>query len=529
MSKSKDKNKFLAAISTDSRPRPTTRKTKAAAEAVQLAAVSADNSAATSSSTTVTAVAATTSPVLPPSPISPVAVDHPPAPSKPPLERAGRTTQSKQLQAEALRAKKEFLSSSRVRVDDADSFDALAVVFGDVLKWLHSSGAITQEFWKVLSAIQERLVNHVTIVRESETTSSFSALLLQTVTPSLKQLSEKSEAQHKAITSLSKELASIKTEKALSYAAVAAAAAAKSPAPSVPKPKPPPLPSPSDERILVRFDGDVPSLFSAPYSEIVATVNKHLVSLSLPSVLYATKQNDSSIFLVPASAADTQVLDKEWSRWGPTIFPGSRIAPVALHSHLQVNGILFRDVTDMRELKREFELRNPDLGPVTGLPTWVNRPPSEAQAAAISASGRKPKLAGSVYFLLQSRDKVDLALSRGRIVLCSTSPTVARGFPHLRISQCWGCYKYGHTKARCNVKTPSCAVCAKPVGDHSPTTPCSGPVACLNCGGKHRADSYSCPKRKELLVTLAGRMKDLHESLDKSSIHPLPFIQQLAH
>ncbi|KAK7059361.1 hypothetical protein R3P38DRAFT_3167708 [Favolaschia claudopus] len=118
-------------------------------------------------------------------------------------------------------------------------------------------------------------------------------------------------------------------------------------------------------------------------------------------------------------------------------------------------------------------------------------------------------LAGSVYFLLQSRDKVDLALSRGRI--------------------CWGCYKYGHTKARCNVKAPSCAVCAKPVGDHSPTTPCSGPVACLNCGGKHRADSYSCPKRKELLVTLAGRMKDLHESLDKSSIHPLPFIQQHAH
>ncbi|KAK7014655.1 hypothetical protein R3P38DRAFT_3205582 [Favolaschia claudopus] len=204
---------------TAARARPTTRKTKAAAEAVQLAAVSADNSAATSSSTTVTAVAATTSPVLPPSPISPVAVDHPPAPSKPPLERAGRTTQSKQLQAEALRAKKEFLSSSRVRVDDVDSFDALAVVFGDVL---------------------------------------------------------------------------------------------------------------NDERILVRFDGDVPSLFSAPYSEIVATVNKHLVSLSLPSVLYATKQNDSSIFLVSASAADTQVLDKEWSRWGPTIFPGSRIAPVAL-------------------------------------------------------------------------------------------------------------------------------------------------------------------------------------------------------
>ncbi|KAK7012423.1 hypothetical protein R3P38DRAFT_2404619, partial [Favolaschia claudopus] len=371
----------------------------------------------------------------------------------------------------------------------------------------------------VLSAIQERLANHVTIVRESETTSSFSALLLQTVTPALKQLSEKTEAQHKAIASLSKEVASVKAEKCLSYAAVAAAAA-KPPAPSTPKPKPPPLPSPSDERILVRFDGDVPPLFDASYPEIVSTVNKHLVALSLPTLLYAQKQNASSIFLVPESAADTQLLSKAWTRWGPSIFPGARIAPVALHSHIQVNGILFRDVTDMNQLKREFEVRNPDLGPVTGLPTWVNRPPSEAQSAAISASGRKPKVAGSVYFLLQSRDKVDLALSRGRVVPCSTSPTVERGFPHLRISQCWGCHKYGHTRARCNIKVPSCAVCAKPVPEHDNPAQCSGPVSCLNCGGKHRADSYSCPKRKELMTKLATRMKELHESLDKSSVYP---------
>ncbi|KAK6978308.1 hypothetical protein R3P38DRAFT_2469499, partial [Favolaschia claudopus] len=379
--------------------------------------------------------------------------------------------------------------------------------------------SITQESWKILSAIQERLANHVTIIRESETTSSFSALLLQAVTPALKQLSEKSEAQHKAITSLSKEVASVKTDKVLSYAA-AAATTVKLPAPLITKPKPPPLPSPSNERILVRFDGDVPLLSDAPYSEIVAAVNKHLVGLSLPTVLYAVKQDASSIFLVPASAADTQILDKEWACWGHGVFPGARIAPVALHSHLQVNGVLFRDVTDMKDLKREFELCNPDLGPVTGLPTWVNRPPSETQTAAILAGGRKPKVAGSVYFLLQSRDKVELALSRGRVVLCSTSPMVERGFPHLRISQCWGCHKYGHTRARCNVKKPSCIVCASPVSDPSHSASCSGPVSCLNCGGKHRADSYSCPKRRELTLVLAARMKELQESLDKSSIYP---------
>ncbi|KAK7020883.1 hypothetical protein R3P38DRAFT_3197363 [Favolaschia claudopus] len=219
-----------------------------------------------------------------------------------------------------------------------------------------------------------------------------------------------------------------------------------------------------------------------------STVNKHLVSLSLPSVLYATKQNDSSIFLVPASAADTQVLDKEWSRWGPTIFPGN-----------------------MRELKREFELRNPDLGPVTGLPTWVNRPPSEAQAAAISASGRKPKLAGSVYFLLQSRDKVDLALSRGRIDLSVLGLLQVRSYE-------------GPMQRQDTVLCCMCQACWRPL-----TNDAVFRARRMPCGGKHRADSHSCPKRKELLVTLAGRMKDLHESLDKSSIHPLPFIQQHAH
>jgi hypothetical protein len=121
-----------------------------------------------------------------------------------------------------------------------------------------------------------------------------------------------------------------------------------------------------------------------------------------------------------------------------------------------------------------------DLGNVVGLPTWVNRPPSESQIAATIASGRKPKIAGSLYFLLESKAKVDLALSRGRILLCSLSPVVSRGFPHLRVTQCWKCYKYGPTKARCNVKQPCCPTCAQPAcASHS--SPCNGPIACVNC------------------------------------------------
>ncbi|KAJ7679857.1 hypothetical protein B0H17DRAFT_1206361 [Mycena rosella] len=504
----KTKNKFLDAISSDPMStRSSTRTRRAPTDIVTPAPAAAMSSMAADPASTLTP------------PATPTSVD--PSLPAPPPKPTERSAEAREQQVAATKLKKEFITRSTERIDDADSFDALAEVFGDVLQWTQFNKTISVEFWKVLKAIQERLVNHLTIVRELETTSSFSALLLQSVSPALKQLAERSEAQHKAIVSLSKELEKPKIQQILSYAAVAAASASSS-RPAAPKPRPPPLPSPCEERILVRFDGETPPIFHASYPEIVSAVNKHLQFLSLPLLLYAQKQNASSIFLVPSTPAKATVLAKEWLRWSPGILPGGRIAPVALHSHLQVDGILFRDVGDMKELKREFELRNPDLGKVIGTPTWVNRPPSESRTAAIVAGGGKPKLAGSVYFLLESRDRVDLALSRGRILLCSSSPAVSRGFPHLRVSQCWGCHKYGHTKARCNVKNPCCGVCAKPLLPDHPF-PCSGPVQCLNRPGKHRSDSYSCPKRKELAVSLAARQRELHLSLDKSSSFPLPY------
>ncbi|KAJ7678397.1 hypothetical protein B0H17DRAFT_1206851 [Mycena rosella] len=331
------------------------------------------------------------------SPATPTSVDVPlPDPSAPPLKPTEHSAEARGQQATATKLKKELITKSTEHIDDADSFDVLAEVLGDVLQWTQLNKTISVEFWKVLEVIQECLANHLTIVRESETTSSFSALLLQLVSPALKQLAERSETQHKAITWLSKELEKSKTQQILLYAAVAAASIA--PPPAAPKRKPPPLPSPSEEHILVRFDGVTPAIFDASYPEIIASVNNHLQSLSLSLLLYAQKQNAISIFVVPALVADTQTLVNEWLHWAPTVFPGRHIAPVASHSHLQVNGILFRDVRDMNELKCEFELRNPHLGKVTGTPTadsiqqhcqvhWTLSPP----VAALSPPCRRPR------------------------------------------------------------------------------------------------------------------------------------------
>jgi hypothetical protein len=56
-------------------------------------------------------------------------------------------------------------------------------------------------------------------------------------------------------------------------------------APWLSETKPPPLPSPVEERLLVRFDGDIPPILSAPYPEILRLANAHLQSLSLPGLL----------------------------------------------------------------------------------------------------------------------------------------------------------------------------------------------------------------------------------------------------
>ncbi|KAJ7505788.1 hypothetical protein B0H11DRAFT_1904368 [Mycena galericulata] len=157
----KNKLKFLDAISTDL---PTTRSaarkanstTSIISEAAAAAAVTTTSSNATDAST-----------FLSPPP-TPASLDPPSLSSAPaPKAHTERSAEVRQQQASATKIKKEFIIRSTERIDDADSFDALAEVFGDVLQWTQLNKTISQEFWKVLKAIQERLANHLTIVPPS--------------------------------------------------------------------------------------------------------------------------------------------------------------------------------------------------------------------------------------------------------------------------------------------------------------------------------------------------------------------------
>ncbi|KAJ6483678.1 hypothetical protein DFH09DRAFT_1106742 [Mycena vulgaris] len=228
--------------------------------------------------------------------------------------------------------------------------------------------------------------------------------------------------------------------------------------------------------------------------------------------MYAQKQSEAGVFIVPKNKDDLRVLVEQWSLWGPTLLPGGRVAPVATHCFLQVDGVPFAGAGTLEDLGREFETRNPPLGLVVRVLTWVNKPPSKVKVVALAAAGRKSPKAKSLFIHLQSHEMVDKAVAGGRVVLASTAPAVGRGFPHLCVVQCWGCLKYGHMRACCS-SVATCGGCGK----DSYGTICAEKPVCLNCEGPHHADSYTCPVRKRIAEQLRARAAELCKVLDSQS------------
>ncbi|KAJ7934582.1 hypothetical protein B0H13DRAFT_2305683 [Mycena leptocephala] len=432
-------------------------------------------------------------------------------------------------------AKQEKYESLQDKATAAESLDDLATILRETVATmrLYSSSAPTKACLKLLDEIQERLTNHHEFPSTDSTSESFSSIVTRSVVSPVKSLAAQVESQHKAIQSLAKTVESLKNTPLL------ASSPSASPSPSYakaaggishPKPKPPPLPNPSDERLLVRFDGPFPPSLHLPYRQILDELNAHLVPCGLPRLAYTQRYLDCGIFLVPATGKEgVTALAEQWNDWGPSVLPGGRIVPVATHTVLQVGGVPFSGAGSLDDLKREFEERNPSLGKVVGTPRWVNKPPSEARIAAIVAAGRSPPKAGSLFIQLGSRELVDRAVAAVRVILAGTAPAVGRGFPHLRVVQCGGCFKYGHTRARCSTAESKCGGCGKAA--HGIT--CAEKPSCVNCSGAHRSDSFSCPAHKQIAENLRQRATDLCASLHaqlrfnphtlpKTTLSPLP-------
>ncbi|KAJ7907052.1 hypothetical protein B0H13DRAFT_2332786 [Mycena leptocephala] len=377
-------------------------------------------------------------------------------------------------------AKQEKYESLQEKATAAGSLDDLATILRETVATmrLYSTSAPTKACLKLLDEIQERLTNHHEFPSTHSSSESFSSIVTRSVVSPVKSLAAQVESQHKAIQSLAKTVETLKNAPLLMSSPPA------SPSPSYakaagggshPKPKPPPLPNPSDERLL-----------------ILDELNTHLVPRGLPKLAYTQRYLDYGIFLVPATGKEgVAVLAEQWKEWGPSVLPGGRIVPVAMHTTLQVDGVPFSGVGSLDDLKREFEEHNPSLGKVVGIPRWVNKPPSEARIAAIL---------------------VDRTVAAGRVILAGTAPA------------------YSHTHARCSTVDNKCGGC----GSAAHGISCAEKPSCINCSGAHRSDSFSCPARKRIAENLRQHAADLCASLDaqsrfnphftspKSSLSPLP-------
>ncbi|KAJ7726791.1 hypothetical protein B0H16DRAFT_1735508 [Mycena metata] len=417
-------------------------------------------------------------------------------------------------------AKRDKFESLLNDAEEVGSLTGLATILGETLQTMDAHRSTpTKECMALLRRIQERLADHHELQASDDSQQTFSSLLSRAVVSPVKELSAQVEAQQRAIQNLSKKLESVKnaplvtppTSPSPSYANVAT---------SKPKPTPrqpePPLPRGSGEPILVRFSGPPPPLFSLRYDEIVSGLNAHLVPLGLPSILFVSKQANESpgFFIAPCSGKEgVAILEERWADWAPGIIPGGRIVPVVAHCYVQVDGVAFASVESFESVVRQFEELNPTLGKVVGLPRWKNAPPSESRIAAAKHDGRRIPVAGSLVFRLQSKDMVDRAVASGRVLLAGHALRVGRTFPHLDVVQCWGCFKFGHVRSRCNAPVAKCGGCGK--APHGII--CSETPVCINCGGAHRADNPVCPVRKECADKQKQRAAELCRALDQQS------------
>lgn len=431
----------------------------------------------------------------------------PAAPSKGPAT----TSATKEKQSAFLAIQENALAAASLD-ELAASFRSLVTLIRD-----HRKSAPTTACLDALGTFQARLAAHHEFPREEETTVSFSAILTKSVAAPIQLLTAQLQAQQQSIQAISKSVDSVKTAQLTARACASSPLSSHETTPS-PKPKPVPITSTPDERILLRCDGEAPPIFGLHYHQLVPEVNATLVSLRLPEITCASRSKDGGLFLVPESREAVSVLEKAWLLWGPKIFPGARIIPPAVYSHIQLDGIPYAAAPELKALASEIEERYPNLGPVVGTPNWVNTPPSEAQTSAAIAAGKKPRFAGSVIVRLTSREMVDVAVSLGRLRVAGSAVTVVRSFPHLRVKRCWRCHKFGHIKEKCTVKEAKCGGC----GENEHGALCSAKPKCLNCGGDHRADIFSCPTRKRIAETLRLRAVELTNFLNSTTSVPIP-------
>ena len=80
--------------------------------------------------------------------------------------------------------------------------------------------------------------------------------------------------------------------------------------------------------------------------------------------------------------------------------------------------------------------------------------------------------------------------------------------PHLRITQCYKCHKYGHHAQHCRSKLK----CGKCSSEEHITSECPSPIAkCLGCNGEHAAWDSTCPAREEEIKRLSNIRKTISQ------------------
>ena len=225
---------------------------------------------------------------------------------------------------------------------------------------------------------------------------------------------------------------------------------------------------------------------STSHKDITTRLQKTIDKATLlekPQLKGVTKLGRDMIRLQTETKEGAKAIKEADIAWSDA-FPGMQVYKpkygVVIHG-VPTDAISF-DRTDLTEIKDDLQSQNTsneiNITHITPLRKARKR--------------HKPTAHQSIVLFTEEAEAADRCIEHGFLIEKQILKT-EKYAPHLHITQCYKCHRYGHRAAKCRQKEQ----CGKCADEHSTTDCTSEKLKCINCKGNYEAWHIECPARSQ--------------------------------
>jgi hypothetical protein len=236
------------------------------------------------------------------------------------------------------------------------------------------------------------------------------------------------------------------------------------------------------------------SIETMPHKDITSRLQKAIDSAALPGKpqIQGVNKLGREIIRMRAETKEGARAVKEanidWNEEFPGMTAYKPKYGIVVHG-VPTHAINFDPATNTDDVKNEWETQN-----ASSKVTITHIKPLRK-----ARKRHRPTAHQSIVVFTENAEAADQCIKHGFAVEKQILKA-ERYAPHLHITQCYKCHKYGHRAANCK-KKEKCGKCA----DNHTTAECtSETIKCVNCDGPHEAWHVECLARTTEAKRLAG-------------------------